>query len=646
MVEESAIRFAGLPTSYYSPEMAASLPPGRRRRRPRRGSLERPVSSQLYRGAFLLCSLPLLLAAFSVTKPGPLPKPLLPPAFDAQATLGLARALSTTYPDRSPGSSGALAAAEWFREQLAPYGLTTTTDSWQQTLPGGQQAHLENLAAVAQGQSQDAIVVMAHRDDTGAGPGANDNATGTAALIELARAYARPQTEAQAAVQSAHKLVFLSTDGGAYGGLGAARFVERTRLSVVAVINLDSLAGPGPPRLEFTGDQPRSPATTLVATATARILEQAGKPPRHPGFFGQLVDLGFPFSLYEQAPFIGRGISAITLTTGGNRPPAAFGDTAGRLAAAKLATMGRAAQELLGSLNQGLEVAQGTRSFVLVGDRTIRGWAIELVLITLLVPFLVAVVDLFALGRRHGMHLGPAIRALRSRLAFWAFAGIVFTCFRLLGAFGSGPARPPNPGTAFAGDWPAVALIGFGTVVGLGWLVARHRLVPRRPVTAEERLAGQTVALLGLTIVGLLIVGTNPFALLFALPALHVWLWLPQIQRSRLPARLGLFALGLVGPAIVILSLAWRFGLGLDAPWYLVLLVVVGYVKTTPVVIVLAGAAAASQLATVATGRYAPYPNARERGPRGPLRELIRVAVLGMRARREEREARIRAAGS
>ena len=31
---------------------------------------------------------------------------------------------------------------------------------------------------------------MAHRDDPGDGPGANDNATGTAALVELARGYA------------------------------------------------------------------------------------------------------------------------------------------------------------------------------------------------------------------------------------------------------------------------------------------------------------------------------------------------------------------------------------------------------------------------------------------------------------------------
>jgi hypothetical protein len=170
--------------------------------------------------------------------------------------------------------------------------------------------------------------------------------------------------------------------------------------------------------------------------------------------------------------------------------------------------------------------------------------------------------------------------------------------------------------------------------------------VPRRQIRQEELVAGQTVALLGLAVVALLVVGTNPFALLFVLPALHAWLWLPQLQRSHPLARLGLFALGLLGPALVLFSLAWRFGLGLDAPWYLLRLVVVGYVHTTPVVITLAGAAAAAQLAAAAAGRYAPYPDARERGPRGPLRELVRVVVLGARARRRTQRARIRAVGS
>jgi hypothetical protein len=615
------------------------MPPARRRRRPRRGSIERPVDGRLYRTAFLVLSLPLLLAAFTIRQPSSLPAPQLPPTFDSKSTLRLAAALSTEYPDRRPGTAGARGAATWFAQQLKPFGLPTTSESWLQTVPGLGRVRLRNMWAVAQGKSQDAIVVMAHRDDLGQGPGANDNASGTAALVELARTYAKPATPIQAAVQSTHTLVFLSTDGGAFGGLGAARFAARPPIPnrVVAVVNLDALAGNGRPRLEIGGDTPRLAAPPLVSTAAHRILETAGTWPQHPGFFGQLVDLGFPFTLYEQGPFLARGVPALTLTTAGNRPPAAFGDTAPHLHLRTLGQLGQSAQELLGSLDQGLELAQGTTSYVWLGNRVLRGWAIELVLIALLVPYLVGAVDLFAYCRRRRIRLGPAVAALRSRLAFWLFAGLAFEVFRWLGAWPGGPARPPDPATKVAGDWPAAALFGLLLVVVAGWLVSRHRLVPRREIFPEEELAGQAVALLELGVISLLVVATNPFALLFVLPALHVWLWLPLLRQARMPVRLAVFASGLIGPLIVLGSLAWRFGLGLDAPWYLLELVGVGYISTAALVIVLAGAAGASQLAATTTGRYAPYPDARERGPRGPIRELVRTVVLALRSRRRAR---------
>ena len=111
---------------------------------------------------------------------------------------------------------------------------------------------------MAGGQSSDAIVVMAHRDDTGAGPGANDDASGTAALVELARGYAQAGTPAAERVRSAHTIVFLSTDGGSFGGLGALRFAQRSPFHVVATINLDAIAGHGPPRVVITGMTSRS----------------------------------------------------------------------------------------------------------------------------------------------------------------------------------------------------------------------------------------------------------------------------------------------------------------------------------------------------------------------------------------------------
>ena len=66
-----------------------------------------------------------------------------------------------------------------------------------------------------------------------------------------------------------------------------------------------------------------------------------------------------------------------------------------------------------------------------------------------------------------------------------------------------------------------------GVLLLVGWLVARERLLPRRPATAEETLAGHTVALLALGLLALLVVATNPFSLVFLLPSLYAWLWLP-----------------------------------------------------------------------------------------------------------------------
>src|SRR5262249_48962276 len=321
------------------------------------------------------------------------------------------------------------------------------------------------------------------------------------------------------------------------------------------------------------GDRPRSPAPVLVATAAHRILEHGGDWPEHAGFLGQLLDLGFPFTLYEQGPFLAQGIPALTLTTNGSRPSPAFDDRAPRLHLTALKRMGQAAQETLGSLDQGLEVEPGTRSYVWAGARVLQGWAVELVLIALLLPFLVGVVDLFAYCRRRRIPLAPAARSLRTRLAFWLFAGLVFEVFTWLGAWPDGPARPPNPTAPATADWPALTLAALLVVLVAGWVLARDRLVPRRQVAHEEELAGHAVALTALAVLSLLVVGTNPFALVFALPALHVWLWLPLAGQARVGARLAAFAAGLVGPFLLLGSLAWRFGLGLDSPWYLLQLV-------------------------------------------------------------------------
>src|SRR5215210_8438541 len=433
----------------------ASVPPRTERRRVRPGSLERPVNGRLYRGTWLLVGLPLLVAAFSVARPTPLPRAFLPD-FDGQATKRLADGF-TDSPNRYPG---ALGAADWFREQLQSY-LPVRAERFSAVVPGRGRVGMQNLVAEAVGRSPGTIVVMAHRDNDGRGPGANDNASGTAMLIQLARTYGSPPGFPSGRLQPNHTILFLSTDGGAFGGLGAAWFAAHSpsRHDVGAVINLDSVGGRGRIRLELAGDTPRTASGTLLETAAARVLAQTGRRPARPTIIRQLVDLGFPFSLYEQAPFIAHGVGAVTLTTAADNPPNPVTDTAGELRVDRLNQVGRSAQDLLGTLDEGLEFAQGTSSFLYLDSRFIRGWTVELVLIACLLPFFAAAVDLFARCRRRRIPLAPALRGLRSRLGFWGWVIGVFELFRLFGAWPGGAARPVSPVSSAARDWPAGMLV-------------------------------------------------------------------------------------------------------------------------------------------------------------------------------------------
>ncbi len=607
--------------------------PAPERRRPRPGSLERPVNGRLYRGTWLLVGLPLLLLAFSVSRPAPLQLPGLPPAFDRSAASTLAAELASRYPDRVPGTVGAQGAATWFSQQLAPYGFRVTPDTFT-AIVDGRRTTLTDLVAEKTGLSTHEIVVMAHRDDSGNGSGLDDNASGTAALIELARSYA-PTAVAQRA-SLPYSLVFVSTDGAEEGELGAAHFAAEAQThDALAVINLDSIAGTGLPRLEFSGDSARSPAPGLLETLRAALAHEGGGNPSRPSGLEQLLGLGFPFSAYEQAPFVSRGIPAVTITTGGPRPPAETGHA--QLNVTHLGEIGLATQDTVDAMEEGVSLAQGPSSYVFLGQRLVRGWAIEIALIAMLLPFIAAAVDLFARCRRRRIRISPALRSYRSRLAFWIWVGVLFLVFDAAGFWGSGGSRPP---TLNGISWPAGTMVVLGLLAAIGWLVTRDRLLPRRPIRMEEQLAGHAGALLALAVVGLLVAATNPFALIFLLPCLHFWLWLPQLQTRPPLARAAVLLAGFAGPAYLVWTFATHYGLGWDAPWYIARLFAVGYAPRTLLVISLAWLAAAGQLFALAANRYAPYPGPRERSRRGPIRELLRMLLIAQRQRTLDAEAK------
>ena len=77
------------------------------------------------------------------------------------------------------------------------------------------------------------------------------------------------------------RIIFLSTDGGRLGALGADHFLRHSsyRRDVVAVVNLDAIAGTGSPRLEFAGDLSPFARPGARRTAAARLEEQTRHAP-------------------------------------------------------------------------------------------------------------------------------------------------------------------------------------------------------------------------------------------------------------------------------------------------------------------------------------------------------------------------------
>jgi hypothetical protein len=97
------------------------------------------------------------------------------------------------------------------------------------------------VAEVAPGEGK-AIVMMAHYDSVPAGPGAADDQSGVATILETVRAMKAR------GIRSIHPIIALITDGEEAGLLGAAAFLDDPTLKarVGAVINVEARGNQGP----------------------------------------------------------------------------------------------------------------------------------------------------------------------------------------------------------------------------------------------------------------------------------------------------------------------------------------------------------------------------------------------------------------
>ena len=575
------------------------------------------------RVGFVVVAPAILAFLFSISTTGTLPRSSLEPLFNGENAASLARSLSVEDPSRVPGSEGADQATRWYEQTIRGLGLETDEDGWSEDVADLGTVELHNVVTVVPGRSDETIVVVAHRDNAGTSRTLGDNASGTAALIELARGFAPQEFGPDPRPQ--RTLVLVSTDAGAYGGAGAEHFARTSPLAkaAIATIVLDGLAGSGRPRLAIAGDRPVSPARALVRTAAARVREQTGVWPELPSVPTQLVDLGLPFAAGEQGRFLGHDLAAVTLTTREpGEPSIPAGDPPTPLDTRRLGQLGRATESLLSSLDGSVGGAFRTPDSLFLGDRAASGWSVRLVLVLAVVPFALGLVDLIVRARRRAFPFRPAVRALRARLGVALLGGMLVWLGAVLGMFPTGAPLPPSPLSNVLESPPIGGLILLGCAFAVLWLMTRGRRAPAFPPTAGERLAGLAVALAAVGLVAVVLALTKPYALVFVLPSLYAWLWLP-LER-RLWRRLLLFLLGLAGPLLALFVLGHELGVSaLGAALYVVGLVTVGYLPFGSALLFLLWAAAAAQVGTLALGRYAPYAGGAEPPPPGPLRRAL-----------------------
>jgi hypothetical protein len=160
------------------------------------------------------------------------------------------------------GSEEHLHVGQYIRNQLTVLGLT----------PELQETNdLTNIVARLKGTSGGkAVLLVAHYDTVPSSPGASDNSSGVATLLEILRAL-------KAGSPLSHDVMFLFSDGEEIGLLGAKAFVYRHQWAkeIGVVLNFDARGNSGPSIMfetspengwvirQFASASPRPVATSL-----------------------------------------------------------------------------------------------------------------------------------------------------------------------------------------------------------------------------------------------------------------------------------------------------------------------------------------------------------------------------------------------
>ncbi|MGY1634731.1 M20/M25/M40 family metallo-hydrolase [Geodermatophilus sp. SYSU D01186] len=198
--------------------------------------------------------------------------------------------------------------------------ITTSTVSEQRTTSN-------YLADTRTGRTDEVVVVGAHLDSVTAGPGINDNGTGSATVLEIAEQFAELGIEPRNAVRFA----FWGAEES--GLLGSTHYVagltEQQRADIALNLNFDMLGSPNFARFVYDGDASDTPTAGPAGSADIERV-----------FLDHFASVGLATApsafngRSDYGPFIAQGIPAGGLFSGAEgvkteEQVALFGGTAG-----------------------------------------------------------------------------------------------------------------------------------------------------------------------------------------------------------------------------------------------------------------------------------------------------------------------------
>lgn len=249
---------------------------------------------------------------------------------------------SEAFEGRGTGTAGLERAVAYLENRFAEAGLRPPSPSgYRRSFSGPDGTELFNLVGVLGESSGGHVIVGAHYDHLGFGergdanegklhPGADDNASGVAVLLECARRLAEED-------ELAHAVVFVAFAGEEKGLLGSTHYVDNPVMPLgecIAMVNLDTVGRLAEGKLIVFGAN--------TAAQLTHVLRG--------------INYGFGFNLElpetdvggsDQTSFVRKGVPAVQIFTGPNPDYHRPGDTADKIDFVGLERVAGFATELL-----------------------------------------------------------------------------------------------------------------------------------------------------------------------------------------------------------------------------------------------------------------------------------------------------------